>query len=448
MGLLNQGNIVVISSATLLGLAYAISAAYRLGQRSSSKRYGTKVDKKIRDTLLVPAKNDHEGGEEENTTSVSSQSFVLQPIGQVSSVYRLCVGTPRQGLLAPNSRGRIDLYPNRISSDSVIDLQKFSHVWVVFIFHLNSNNHVVNRSSDAQTPRQFPAKIAPPALGGKRVGVFSTRSPHRPNPVGFSLCKIDSVVAHSNGTKNKTKGSKVEPFSINISGLDLVDGTPVLDIKPYVPHYDSIGYHDDGLSVKEDDTSQVKLPTWVSEGLSKRRPVMFTPTAMQALETIMKSDKIYGMEFFGVASGRDKSVDSGLASVKACIIEVLGVDVRSSWQTKKARKGKSQAEKSIRVNGVIKDENKQVLENKPAQSHSEDDISTMCTQQLDNLLIKYTIDIVNKEIPNSTVNTDGSGADDIVTVRDIEPISQEYELPNEEKINFSTALNFWSKAIS
>jgi len=421
----NKVNTVALSSAALLGLAYVIStAAYRLGQRSASQRNGMRVKKKATNALSATSGNDPEE-EKENSMSASSQSTVLQPIGQVSSVYRLCVGTPRQGLLAPNSRGRIDLYPNRISADSVIDLQKFSHVWVVFIFHLNSNAHVVNRSSEDETPRQFPAKIAPPALGGKRVGVFSTRSPHRPNPVGVSLCKIDSVIMPSGKKKKRPKGSEPEPCSINISGLDLVDGTPVIDIKPYVPHYDSIGYSEDGGNVQGDDIGEVRLPSWVREGLNKRRPVTFTPAAEQALETIMNSDKVYGMEFFGVASGRDKSIDSGLASIKACIVEVLEVDVRSAWQTGKARTGKSQAERSVRVKEVQKDNTAQAGDNKEGHASSNGNIPKMCTQQLDNLLIKYTIDLVDKENENSAVNTDGSGADDVVTVRDIEPISQE-----------------------
>jgi len=355
-------------------------------------------------------------------TPTSSQSFVMQPIGQVSSVYRLCVGTPRQGLLAPNSRGRIDLYPNRISADSVIDLEKFSHVWVVFIFHLNSNTHVVNRSSEEETPRQFPAKIAPPALGGKRVGVFSTRSPHRPNPVGFSLCKIDSVIIPNRKKKKRLKGSEIEPYCINISGLDLVDGTPVLDIKPYVPHYDSVGYNEGGGYDVENAKDEVRLPPWVREGLNKRRPVKFTLMAEKALESIMKSDGVHGMEFFGVASGRDKSIDSGLASVKSCIIEVLGVDVRSAWQTGKARTGKSQAEKSIRVKQVLKDNVARVVDNEEGQIDSSVCNPKMCTQQLDNLLIKYTIDLVDNEKTKSSVNTDGSGADDMVTVRDTDLI--------------------------
>jgi tRNA (Thr-GGU) A37 N-methylase len=124
--------------------------------------------------------------------------ITMQPIGYISSIYRLCVGTPRQGLLAPNSRGRINLFPNRIAFDSIQDLEYFSHVWIVFVFHLNSNGnvHLQSQASESmsmkmmnqqqpQQQHQFPSKIKPPALGGKRVGIFATRSPHRPNPIGF-----------------------------------------------------------------------------------------------------------------------------------------------------------------------------------------------------------------------------------------------------------------------
>jgi|AntRauTorckE5430_2_1112549.scaffolds.fasta_scaffold04524_3 tRNA (Thr-GGU) A37 N-methylase len=114
-----------------------------------------------------------------------SQSITMQPVGHVSSVYRLCVGTPRQGLLAPNSRGRIDLYPSRIASDSVLSLDSFSHVWVMFIFHLNTTSQKHTKDNGIANKRQFPSKIKPPALGGKKIGIFATRSPHRPNQIGF-----------------------------------------------------------------------------------------------------------------------------------------------------------------------------------------------------------------------------------------------------------------------
>ena len=79
-------------------------------------------------------------------------------------------------------------------------------------------------------------QIAPPSLGGKKVGVFATRSPHRPNPIGFSLVKLEGITLPT-----KANGKK---FEIRVSGVDLVDNTPILDVKPYVPHYDSVGFYE------------------------------------------------------------------------------------------------------------------------------------------------------------------------------------------------------------
>ena len=92
--------------------------------------------------------------------TTANDPITLEPIAVISSIYRLCVGTPRQGLLAPNSRGRIDFFPHRISSDSITDLDKFSHLWIFFLFHLNTNEKKMKKDKN----RQFQAKISPPAL--------------------------------------------------------------------------------------------------------------------------------------------------------------------------------------------------------------------------------------------------------------------------------------------
>jgi len=334
------------------------------------------------------------------------QSITMQPVGHVSSVYRLCVGTPRQGLLAPNSRGRIDLYPDRIASDSVLSLDSFSHVWVMFIFHLNttSQKHTLENGQVAKHP--FPSKIRPPALGGKRVGIFATRSPHRPNQIGFSLCKIDKIVIPSK--KNKKKNVQV-PYHVYISGLDLVDGTPVLDIKPYVPHYDSVGHmYEEGLGADK----EARLPKWVSDGLGKRKNVDFTPEAEEQLKNIVTGEDAKELEFYGKATGRDKSDEDALESIKRCIEEVLSVDVRSKWQTKKAREGKSRAETAKRVkdNSALDASSEQKL-------GSED---TVCTQQLDRLLIKFTVSEGYDANDQVAVDTTGSGADDGIKVVGVE----------------------------
>lgn len=92
---------------------------------------------------------------------------------------------------------------------SLDGLAEYSHLWILYHFHRNDSH-----------PK---AKVAPPRLNGERVGVFSTRSPHRPAPIGLSLVEI----------------KKIEGPTIYFYGTDMVDGTPVLDIKPYIPMYDS-----------------------------------------------------------------------------------------------------------------------------------------------------------------------------------------------------------------
>lgn len=157
------------------------------------------------------------------SSDTTDGEVAVVPIGTIRSVFKLCVGTPRQGLLTPNSRGVIQIDPAVLASDCIVGLEDFSHLWVVFLFHLNTNQEKVRGSQTKKKNRMFPSKVSPPALGGARVGIFTTRTPHRFNPIGFSLCKLDHVDLILN--------------RLRVSGIDLVDGTPILDIKPFVPHY-------------------------------------------------------------------------------------------------------------------------------------------------------------------------------------------------------------------
>lgn len=400
------------TTSTIFLLSSLVLTAYgcfKLGQSlSTSDLKRTKADRK---NEIAYTKD----------TQKESAAIYMEPIGHISSIYRLCVGTPRQGLLSPSSRGIIELLPNRIASDSILELEKFSHVWIVFVFHLNSNTRKVEESK--QSHKLFPSKIAPPALGGKRVGVFATRSPHRPNPIGFTLCKIDKVLIPS---KRKHKNLNNAPYQIYISGLDLVDGTPVLDIKPYVPHYDSIGYEPSTLV--SDVSLPVQTPEWVSEGLGKRRSVSFSNEARNDLRKIIYDDQAgKRLDFFGVHTGRDSSNDDAFINLQNCIVEVLRVDVRSRWQTDKARKGKFHAERAIRVKTLVR---------KSTETDDNDDIDTncfktddhftkqsICTQQIDRLLIKYIVKSDDIGINAGAVDTIGSGADDEVQILKIDFIS-------------------------
>ncbi|GKY91557.1 hypothetical protein MPSEU_000127600 [Mayamaea pseudoterrestris] len=299
----------------------------------------------------------------------ASDSITVKPIGTVRSIYRLCVGTPRQGLLAPDARGRIELL--HLDMDAVDELQCFSHIWIVFVFHLNTSG------------KKEASKIAPPALGGRKIGVLASRSPHRPNPIGMTLCKLDGIDVHYRArSKHQKKPKRI--VTLSISGIDLVDGTPVLDIKPYVPTYDA---PTDG---------EYNVPSWVSQGLTTKRPVSISEQAKEQLDSILQNDS-NALEFYR---------GSGAASsILRCIQQVLSMDVRSSYQTLKVRQGKSQAERAKRVQETITSKEPTLVD---------DDV---CTQQIDNLLVYFKVTEATdaeRDISN------GSGAEDTVLVSRIE----------------------------
>jgi tRNA-Thr(GGU) m(6)t(6)A37 methyltransferase TsaA len=323
----------------------------------------------------------------EDTMMANDGNLQVRPIGTVRSVYRLCVGTPRQGMLAPHARARIELHnmdddrTGVAAAASVDGLQHFSHVWIVFIFHLNT------------VGKHTHSKIAPPALGGSKVGVLATRSPHRLNPIGMTLAKLDAI--RMIPQPRTAEGRKQGPMTVlEISGSDLVDGTPVLDIKPYVPTYDAVA------------SDNCVVPEWVSEGLSTARPVHFTERAENELRNIV-ANYATRLEFYGNPT-IPSNCESVYESIKACIQEVLAVDVRSRHQTNKARLGLSRAEKADR----LRYQEQQTGLTQPSTKEKED----VCTQQLDNLLVSFTVTKTDRLEREESI---GSGAEDRVTVESI-----------------------------
>ncbi|MDH1264371.1 tRNA (N6-threonylcarbamoyladenosine(37)-N6)-methyltransferase TrmO [Pseudomonas sp. GD03944] len=139
-------------------------------------------------------------------------SYSVSPIGFVRSCFKEKFAIPRQPQLAPAARGVLELVSPFDQGEAVQGLEQVSHVWLLFLFH----------QALEDKPR---LKVRPPRLGGNQsVGVFSTRATHRPNGIGQSVVRLE----------------RVEPGKLWLSGIDLLDGTPVLDIKPYVPYADSV----------------------------------------------------------------------------------------------------------------------------------------------------------------------------------------------------------------
>mmetsp|Transcript_45775 Transcript_45775/g.118326 ORF Transcript_45775/g.118326 Transcript_45775/m.118326 type:complete len:200 (-) Transcript_45775:27-626(-) len=119
-------------------------------------------------------------------------TLTFRPIGYVSSSFLERNGCPRQSGVVPSARCILRLEP-LLNPTAIVDgLSQFSHVWIVFVFHKNTN---AQKSWEWTPQNVIRAKIRPPRLGGKKVGVLSTRSPHRPNAIGLSLGRIERVNA-------------------------------------------------------------------------------------------------------------------------------------------------------------------------------------------------------------------------------------------------------------
>lgn len=148
------------------------------------------------------------------------EKYKFNAIGILRSCYKEKFGIPRQpGLVASPAKIEIDACYSE--EEAFRELESFSHIWVVFVFHDVMNKSVSNSN--------WHPTIRPPRLGGnKRIGVFASRSMFRPNPIGLSAVELHNI---------ERKNNKI---ILNITGGDFLDATPVLDIKPYVPYSDSI----------------------------------------------------------------------------------------------------------------------------------------------------------------------------------------------------------------
>eukprot|EP00397_Hematodinium_sp_SG-2012_P057188 GEMP01071252.1.p1 GENE.GEMP01071252.1~~GEMP01071252.1.p1 ORF type:complete len:215 (+),score=49.73 GEMP01071252.1:427-1071(+) len=185
-------------------------------------------------------------------------------------------------------------------SASLDGMTGFSHLWIIYVFHENTNFDKEQKVLDGRKGSSLKAppfqgmmtKITPPRCPDLKVGVFSCRSPHRPNPIGLSLAEVVEV--------NAAQGTIV------LQGLDLLDGTPVLDIKPYLPQFES----------KRDAT----VPEWVRNSYSiPRLPVEWADEAREELDAL------------DISLGPFESK----ATLCAAIEETLSLDIRSPFQKKK-----------------------------------------------------------------------------------------------------------------
>lgn len=205
--------------------------------------------------------------------------ITMRPIATMRSDFPTKFGIPRQSGLVESLHSTIVFEPEYRNADALRGLEEFSHLWIVWQF------------SEAVRTEWSPT-VRPPRLGGNtRIGVFATRSPFRPNNIGLSCVKLVSL--------EQTKESGTV---ICVSGADLMDGTPILDIKPYIPYSDA---HPDALggftSTADDFILDVDFPA----ELLKKLPVDKRAAAVDVLSHDPRpsyhndADRIYGLPFAG-----------------------------------------------------------------------------------------------------------------------------------------------------
>ena len=201
---------------------------------------------------------------------------IISPIAFVKSDFKEKFGIPRQSGRAPSNISEIIFNKEFSDINAFREIESFSHLWIIFDFSKAHRN-------------TFTPLVRPPRLGGnKKVGVFASRSPFRPNNIGLSSVKLLSVKTLADGR-----------ISLSVGGADLLDGTPVYDVKPYLPFTDC---HNDAVGGYADSQVDYKLDLILPDNIC----AYFTKEQLSALKECLEDDprpsyqedgKSYGMRF-------------------------------------------------------------------------------------------------------------------------------------------------------
>jgi tRNA-Thr(GGU) m(6)t(6)A37 methyltransferase TsaA len=204
----------------------------------------------------------------------------VKTIARIHSAFPEKFGVPRQSGLVESLRSQVVFEPEYRSPEAVRGLEAFSHVWLIWEF------------SETRRDTWSPT-VRPPRLGGnQRLGVFATRSPYRPNPIGLSCVRLERV----------EQDPKLGPV-LHVAGADLMDGTPILDVKPYLPYADCHPEASGGFaSQKPEGGLKVVLPEpWLSLVPEEDRPALIGVLAQDPRPAYQHDpERVYGLSFSGL----------------------------------------------------------------------------------------------------------------------------------------------------
>jgi len=216
-------------------------------------------------------------------------------IGTIDSPYKEKFAIPRQPGIVTAAQGQLRLIGSANNAELVRGLEQFSHIWLLFIFH----------GTQAQGWKPL---VRPPRLGGnKKLGVLATRSTFRPNPIGMSVVKLDRIEQRFTG--QRLTGQQSSQVILHISELDLLDGTPIVDIKPYVPYADIVENAHGGYAHQQPPNEIQITFTKAAAGIIEKYSTPY-PKLQRLMEQVLSQDprpaykqkstddKIYGMALY------------------------------------------------------------------------------------------------------------------------------------------------------
>ncbi len=208
------------------------------------------------------------------------EELIIRPIAHIRTDFQEKFGIPRQSGRVEALTGTIVFEPEFRNSDALRGIEDFSHLWLIFDF-------------SASHREKWSPTVRPPRLGGNtRMGVFATRSPFRPNPLGLSCVKFISLEQTAN-----------EGTVIHVAGVDLLDGTPIMDVKPYIPYADA---HPEATGsfadVHKDDRLTVEIPEeWLAMIPESKQNAVIACLSDDPRPSYQDDpDRVYSMAFAGL----------------------------------------------------------------------------------------------------------------------------------------------------